>query len=68
MEELITWENFQTVLSKLGCTEVAVNAHKRSKHSSVELPPPAKTVKKPKCNEVNFLPSVPVGTDKEEFE
>lgn len=58
--------NFRT--GKLGCTEVAVNARKRSKHSSVELPPAAKNVKKPKRNEVNFLPNVPVGTDEESIE
>ena len=34
--------NFRTSLSKIGCAEVKVNTGKRSKHSSVQLPPAAR--------------------------
>jgi len=51
--------NFRTSLSRIGCAEVKVNSGKRSKHLSVQLPPAAKDIKKPKRQEVNYLPDLP---------
>lgn len=60
--------NFRTTLSKLGCTEVKVNAGKKSKHSAILLPASAANIKKPKRHEINFLPNLEAGTNVEELE
>jgi len=54
--------NFRTKLNSLGCMEVAVNARKRGTSASVNG-----KIKKPKRNEVNFLPDV-YGANEDDIE
>lgn len=59
--------NYQTIRSRSGCAEVAVNMGKKSKNRP-ENPHPHSNIKKARRSEVIFLPTFPKGENQTSLE